>query len=65
LLDGPKTLTWTGSAGPAWDINSTVNWLAFGITPSVFLDVDSVRFTDNAAVKTINLTTAVQPGSSW
>jgi autotransporter-associated beta strand protein len=63
LLDGPKSLTWTGSSGPAWDINNTVNWLAFGVTPSVYLDVDSVRFTDNATVTTINLTTAVQPGS--
>jgi autotransporter-associated beta strand protein len=63
LLDGPKTLTWTGTAGPAWDINSTVNWLAFGATPSVFLDVDSVRFDDSASTVTVNLTTALQPGS--
>jgi autotransporter-associated beta strand protein len=63
LLDGPKALTWTGVAGPAWDINNTVNWLAFGATPSVYLDVDSVRFVDGATVNTVNLTTGLQPGS--
>jgi len=63
LLDGPKTLTWTGVASDDWDINTTLNWLAFGITPSVFLDVDSVRFDDTATRATVDLTTTVQPGS--
>lgn len=63
LLDGPKPLTWTGTAGPAWDINNTVNWLAFGTTPSVFLDVDSVRFDDSGSASTVNITTDVQPGA--
>ena len=63
LLDGPKTLAWTGTASDAWDINDTLNWLAFGVTPSVFLDVDSVRFDDAATRSTVDLTTSVQPGS--
>lgn len=63
LLDGPKPLTWTGANGPAWDIASTTNWLAFGVTPSTYLDIDLVRFDDSASLNTINLTTTVQPGS--
>jgi autotransporter-associated beta strand protein len=63
LLDGPKTLTWTGAASDAWDIDNTPNWLAFGVTPSVFLDVDSVRFEDAAIQSTVDMDTTVQPGS--
>lgn len=63
LLDGPKPLTWTGLLGPAWDIDTTPNWLAFGITPSVYLDVDSVRFEDTGATGTVDLTTTLQPGA--
>jgi len=63
LLDGPKPLTWTGLLGPAWDIDTTINWLAFGITPSVYLDVDSAFFTDTGASGTVNLTTTLQPGA--
>lgn len=63
LLSGPKPLTWTGTFSSDWDINTTSNWLAFGTTPSVYLDVDSVRFTDAAAAHTVNLTTTLQPGA--
>ena len=63
LLDGPKPLTWSGLLGPAWDIDTTANWLAFGTTPSVYLDVDSVRFADGSASSTVNLTTTVRPGA--
>jgi autotransporter-associated beta strand protein len=63
LLDGPKPLTWTGLFGSAWDIDTTMNWLAFGITPSVYLDVDSVRFEDSAVLGTVDLTTTLRPGA--
>ena len=63
LLDGPKPLTWTGLLGPAWDIDTTVNWRAFGLTPSVYLDVDSAIFDDSGASGTVDLTTTLQPGA--
>jgi fibronectin-binding autotransporter adhesin len=63
LLDGPKALFWTGSANSNWDINTSVNWRAFGVTPSVFLDVDLVRFDDTAGANTVNLTTTVLPSA--
>src|SRR6185503_6113432 len=63
LLDGPKPLTWTGLLGPAWDINNTMNWRAFGVTPSVYLDVDSAIFNDTGASGTVDLTTTLQPGA--
>lgn len=63
LLDGPKPLTWTGLLGPVWDINTTPNWLAFGTTPSVYLDVDSTFFTDTGASGTVDLTTTLQPSA--
>ena len=64
LLDGPKGLFWTGTANNRWDINSSLNWRAFGVTPSVFLDVDLVRFDDSAgSANVVNLTTTVLPSA--
>ena len=63
LLDGPKPLTWTSANGAAWDVATTTNWLAFGVTPAAFLDVDSVLFNDTAGASTVNLTTNLQPGA--
>lgn len=64
LLDGPKALFWTGGANNAWDINTSINWRAFGVTPSVYLDVDLVRFDDTALASTINVTTTVLPSAT-
>ena len=64
LLDGPKALHWTAAMGTAWDINNSINWRAFGLTPSVFLDVDLVRFDDAALAHTVILTTAVRPSAT-
>src|SRR6185503_5822082 len=63
LLDGPKPLTWTAAANNRWDIETSINWLAFGLTPIAFLNADSVRFDDSGAATEINLTTAVAPGA--
>jgi autotransporter-associated beta strand protein len=63
LLDGPKAVFWTGTANNNWDINASLNWRAFGLTPSVFLDVDLVRFDDTAATNIVNLTTTVLPSA--
>jgi autotransporter-associated beta strand protein len=65
LLDGPKGLVWAGIGNDNnWDINTSTNWLAFGVTPSVFLDVDLVRFEDGVGSSaTVNLTTTVLPSA--
>lgn len=61
LRDGPKPLTWTGLNGSDWDIATTTNWLAFGLTPAAFLTADSVFFYDTAATNVVNLTTTLLP----
>ena len=61
LRDGPKPLTWTGLNGSDWDIATTTNWVAFGLTPTAFLNADSVFFYDTAATNVVNLTTALLP----
>ncbi|HKS37109.1 MAG TPA: autotransporter-associated beta strand repeat-containing protein, partial [Verrucomicrobiae bacterium] len=61
LRDGPKPLTWTGVNGSDWDIATTTNWVAFGLTPTAFLNADSVFFYDTAATNVVNLTTALLP----
>ena len=63
LLSGPRPLTWTGSAGPDWDVGQSTNWLAFGTTPSVYHDADSVPFDDTASATTVRLSTALAPGA--
>ncbi|MGA4579766.1 autotransporter-associated beta strand repeat-containing protein [Limisphaera sp. VF-2] len=63
LLSGPRPLTWTGAAGSDWDVGRTTNWLAFGTTPAVYQDADSVRFDDTASETTVRLTTALAPGA--
>ncbi len=62
LLDGPKPLTWTGTASSDWDLLA-VNWLAFGVTPVAFLNGDTAIFTDAAATGEVNLTTTLKPGA--
>jgi fibronectin-binding autotransporter adhesin len=63
LRDGPKPLNWTGVKGSAWDIGTTTNWLAFGLTQVAFLNADSVFFYDSALTNVVDLTTALLPGA--
>lgn len=63
LRDGPKPLTWTGLNGSDWDIATTTNWLAFGLTPLAYLNADSVFFHDTAATNVVNLTTTLLPAA--
>jgi autotransporter-associated beta strand protein len=63
LTNGPKPLTWTGLAGSAWDVGFTTNWLAFGLTPSVFFNADSVQFDDTASSGSVALTNGVIPAA--
>lgn len=63
LTNGPKPLTWTGLAGSAWDVGFTTNWLAFGLTPSVFFNADSAQFDDTALTTSIVMTNGVVPAA--
>jgi fibronectin-binding autotransporter adhesin len=56
----PGSLIWN-LAGGLWDVNISQNWLNGG-SPDFFLDLDNVRFNDNAA-GTVGLPGAVAPGS--
>jgi len=58
------TLTWTGSNGSAWDINTTTNWLNQGTTqPAVYTDGSFVRLDDSASSTTVSLAGLVSPAS--
>ena len=43
-LGTPVDLTWTGTGGSNWDINTTSNWNNPSLTPSTFLFADNVTF---------------------
>lgn len=69
LTNGPMpvlSLVWSGLDGgvpnSTWDIGTTPTWLNGG-TPSVFNDLDFVRFDDMAAGSlTVNMAADLQPG---
>lgn len=61
LTSGPKSLTWTGATSSDWDIGVATNWLAFGVTPVAFQNIDAVLFNDSSSVNSINLTTTLLP----
>jgi fibronectin-binding autotransporter adhesin len=63
LNNGPKPLDWKGNVSSAWDVATTTNWLAFGITPAPFFPADSVQFDDNGITNLVNLTTALLPSA--
>ncbi len=66
LLDGPKPLTWTGTAGWDWDLDLTTNWLAFKGTPNevaaTFSQADSTFFDDTGLTNNVNVTGLLAPG---
>lgn len=56
---------WDGLAGGNWDIATSTNWVnGTSLTPVTYHDGDAVQFDDTATgTTTINLVSAVQPGS--
>ncbi len=63
LLPEPATLTWTGTAGHAWDISQTANWSQGG-APHRYWNGDHVVFDDTAAGSpVIGIADTVTPGS--
>ncbi|OYV04088.1 MAG: hypothetical protein CFE26_18755, partial [Verrucomicrobiales bacterium VVV1] len=65
VLLGSASLTWTGTGGTNWDVNTTSNWNDTTPAASKFFVADSVTFDDSPAgtAQTIALTVAVQPAS--
>lgn len=61
---GNTTLTWTGTGGSNWDVNTTSNWNNSVPAASRFFFGDSVVFDDSvAADQTIAMVAALQVGS--
>lgn len=61
-------ITWNGRTNgvnvAVWDIATTTNWLASGVTPYPYQDTSALTFDDTAAGPTnVNLTATVAPGS--
>ena len=54
-------LTWTGTTGATWDLNTTANWS--GASPDTFYNLDTVTFDDSDAASNGNvvLTGTLQP----
>ncbi|HEV2328059.1 MAG TPA: autotransporter-associated beta strand repeat-containing protein, partial [Verrucomicrobiae bacterium] len=70
LINGPKTLTWTGTDpfNPIfWDLDTTTNWISFKGSPSqapaAFNTEDSVLFDDTASTNVVELVSGLEPGS--
>jgi fibronectin-binding autotransporter adhesin len=65
VILGVASLTWTGTGGTNWDVNTTSNWNDVTTTASKFYVGDSVTFDDSATgtAQTIALTVPVQPAS--
>src|SRR6185437_13116717 len=63
---GGATTTWVGndpSSPGAWDIETTKNFANASHTAVTFVQGDKPTFDDSSSVPTVNLMTAVQPGS--
>jgi autotransporter-associated beta strand protein len=54
------SLLWAGNSGPAWDVNTTANWLV-GATASKYFNGDKVLFDDTAALFGVTLGVPVAP----
>ena len=59
----PATITWTGSAGSAWDVQTSVNWTNSSSQPDVFFPGDTVVFNDTASTSAIELAGTLTPAS--
>ncbi|MGN6370604.1 MAG: beta strand repeat-containing protein, partial [Phycisphaerae bacterium] len=64
LSGGSANLTWNGSNGTAWNINSTKNWTNAATSSSdVFYNLDSVTLGDGPANRNISISGTVQPAA--
>ena len=61
-VKAPAVLAWSGSIDAKWDVGKTGNWLK-GINSDTFISNDTVRFNDDAAIKSVVINDNVIPGS--
>lgn len=59
----PATITWTGTAGAAWDVQTSVNWTNSSSQPDVFFPGDTVLFNDTATTSAVELAGTLTPAS--
>jgi len=66
-VTGADTLIWTGAAGSAWDVNTTLNWKLTSALPattaSKFYDSDVILFDDSSSVGNITLSGNIKPAA--
>jgi autotransporter-associated beta strand protein len=62
LVGSLGNLTWLGTNGSAWDLQTTTNWSNAGV-PDEFDTLDTVNFTDSSTNGTVNLIGSLQPFS--
>jgi autotransporter-associated beta strand protein len=60
LVGSLGNLTWLGTNGSAWDLQTTTNWSNAGV-PDEFYTLDTVSFTDSSTNGTVNLIGSLQP----
>jgi len=60
LVGSLGNLTWLGTNGSAWDLQTTTNWSNVGV-PDEFFTLDTVNFTDSSTNGTVNLIGSLQP----
>ena len=56
-----KDLTWTGTGGAAWDVNTTTNWSDAVPNPEKFFAGDTVTFGDGPTQVAVTVTSGVSP----
>lgn len=61
-VTGATPLVWKGSAGSAWDIGATINWI-FGANNVAYSDGSAVLFDDSSVNANVSLAAAVSPAT--
>jgi fibronectin-binding autotransporter adhesin len=64
VVGSPANLVWSGTAGSAWDLIQTVNWLNTGTgAGDKFYNNDAVTFDDTGHTGNVNVTANLTPGN--
>ncbi len=61
-VKAPAALVWNGSIDAKWDVGKTANWLK-GINSDTFISNDTVKFNDDATIKSVVINDNVIQGS--
>lgn len=63
-VSGDDHITWTGTGGGTWDLETTAAWKSnTGGASTVFYDADQITFDDTATTGTVNISGTVQPAT--